>query len=420
MRRQDDRRARRPNRLCEFERIPLETRQGVGVEHNGAARFGRFGLRLQRGEGQRAGRGANAQRRPHDKRIHAAIFKESGEFVRTVADPGHDRGQRRRMSKQRLARRRDGHEPRPRAQGPARGETRGPRMREPARKNQSMAARIFIALRARGREAIFPDRRTIGQGLRPDRGENQFRNAYIGDDRLAAKQSSWQQKMAGLAAKKRDRARGARRRAADLTARAVEAGWNVHRENRLILRAGPFVEAQDGGFRGALKIAGEACAEKRVDGEVRRVQAQRFNREGLAGPGPRGGGRVAAQPVAAPKQAKLNGETPGGQQARGDKSVAAIIARAAKDDNSAGSGDEPLGLPGDRPARLLHQERPRNAGGDRQPVGFGHFRIGQKLWGRCVGRHEENPYQKDNETRCEGGGRFGRRSEARPYSGRGP
>ena len=91
----------------------------------------------------------------------------------------------------------------------------------------------------------------------------------------------------------------------------------------------------------------------------------------------------AASPLSRPRiaeQQQLDPIAALGQDARGDKAVAAVVARPGDDDDPARrTGWRSRHRVGDRAAGAFHQLDAGVPAGDRQPVGLGHFGGGQQL-----------------------------------------
>ena len=100
------------------------------------------------------------------------------------------------------------------------------------------------------------------------------------------------------------------------------------------------------------------------------------------GPGQRRGRlrRIALEPVAIAQQQQPDRIAALGQDARADKAVAAVVARAGDDaDHRRAARAPPRHRVGDRAAGVLHQPDAGRARRDRQAVGLGHFRGGEQL-----------------------------------------
>ncbi len=67
-----------------------------------------------------------------------------------------------------------------------------------------------------------------------------------------------------------------------------------------------------------------------------------------------------------------------GQMARGDKAVAAVVA-GPRHNHHAPARPQRRGSVGDGAAGILHQLDAGHAAGDGEPVGFGHFGIGEEF-----------------------------------------
>ena len=157
--------------------------------------------------------------------------------------------------------------------------------------------------------------------------------------------------------------------------RAVDPARQVDREDRRPAR----VHRLDHRAGRAFDRTREPRPENGVDDEagVRKPGWRcRFDR---AAESPGRLGRIAAQAILAQKAQEPHAEPTLAEQARGDKAVAAVVARAGHDRDR---GPERLaqrsGI-GDRAPRILHEKNPGRAGGDREPIGFRHFLVAQEL-----------------------------------------
>ncbi len=252
-----------------------------------------------------------------------------------------------------------------------------------------MTARIFMAVDARNRETLLPNSRTIGEGFGRDRRQDLISNSDIRDDSSAAMDAARQQQVPRLAAKKSDGACGFYRGATNLPAGTVDAGGNIHGKDRLFRPLRPFIETQDQILGRPIEVARKARAEEPVDHEIGGIEIKFLDGEDLAGPTLGGKRRVAPQPVARAKQSELDGKFLPSEHARGDKAVAAIIAGSAENRDAAMAWEKPRGLPCHRRASLFHQHGTGRAPGDGQPIGFGHFRVGQQLQELSIFKHAE-------------------------------
>ena len=391
VRREHDVPASSPDHLRETENIVFKTRERIGIEDECAGWRAGFSVSAERGPHQGPGFFSHAQPWSHDERVHSGIREEAGEAVRIVAHAGHDRGERRGMDAKRRARSCDRHQPRACTKRAARGKTRGTRLREPAGEDHGMTARIFISFDAWNGECLPPQSRTIGEGFGRDRRQDMFRDSDIRDDSAAAMDAARQQQVPRLAAKKCDGACGDYSGATDSPAGAVDAGGNIHGEDWPFRSPRPFIDTQDQSLGLPIEIAAKARAEERVDRESGRIEIKFLDGEDLAGPILGGKRGVALQAVARAKQSELDGKFLAREQAGGDKAVAAIVARPAKNRDAAVARNKPRGLACHCRAGLFHQHGTGRAPGDGQPVGLSHFGVGQEFWTRGVGQHAQKP-----------------------------
>ena len=140
---------------------------------------------------------------------------------------------------------------------------------------------------------MFPQGRAIGEGLWRDHRKDAGVDSDIGDGRAAAMNAAGQQQMARLAAEECDGAGCVYRGAANLAAGAVDAGRNIHGEDRLLGSPRPFIETQNRGFGGSVEIAGQARAKQRVDRKTGGVEIDVLDAVNIACPVLGGERRVA-------------------------------------------------------------------------------------------------------------------------------
>ena len=238
-----------------------------------------------------------------------------------------------------------------------------------------MAAVVFVTRALRDREIPAPQRRNVLERLGRDLVQHGRGNADVGNRDGAAMEPARQQKMSGFFAEKRDRVRSLYRNAEFGARGAVDAARQVHRIDRRF----PRVDGFDQSARRAFHRTIEARSEQRVDDDLGAGQCSR--RRGSDRPGPllRGARRIAFEPADIAQQHDLDARAALGQEPRGNKTIAAVIARPGdNDDPAAGRMARGHGL-GHGATGALHQLAAGDPAGDRQPVGVGHLRAGQKL-----------------------------------------
>ncbi len=116
---------------------------------------------------------------------------------------------------------------------------------------------------------------------------------------------------------------------------------------------------------------------KRVDDDrgARHVERRRH----LAVPAGGRPGGIALEPVARTDEADPHAHAGGGEMARGDEPVAAVIAGAGDDRHPAPRRMAPQHRAGDGGAGLLHERGSRRSGRDGPPVRLRHLVVGEKL-----------------------------------------
>ncbi len=157
--------------------------------------------------------------------------------------------------------------------------------------------------------------------------------------------------------------------------RAVDPARQVDGEDR----CSASIHRLDHRARRALDRTGKPRPEDGVDDEggVRKpVRGCRFDR---AAEPPRRLGRIASQAIPVPEAQEPHAKSAFAEQARGDKAVAAVVAGACHDDNRSPEFLAQRSGIGNRTPRILHENNPGRAGGDREPIRFRHFRIAQEL-----------------------------------------
>ena len=163
--------------------------------------------------------------------------------------------------------------------------------------------------------------------------------------------------MAGLLSEEGDRDVGFDGDVAQHPARvAVQACGHVDRENRNV----QFVEFESDGFGFVLKLAREACAEHGVDHQFGIAEDSGSDGFETAIPQLGHGGDIAFEIGAAAEHGDANIPAVFLQIARGDKAIAAIVARAAEHQCLART-PMPDGFIGHGAARVLHEREKGNA-----------------------------------------------------------
>ena len=184
--------------------------------------------------------------------------------------------------------------------------------------------------------------------------------------------------MAGFQAEEGDSGSRLDRGPADLAARAVEARGHVDGDHA---PAGPGedVDPLDDRPRLPLDVARQPRAKDRVDdavgvGEVDARRGRNFPWEA------RGRDRrVAAERLAPPEEAELDGIAALGEDAPGDEAVAAVVARPAQNRDPSPRRRDPRHLVRDREAGRLHQPDPRRSGRNGHAIRLAHLGGGQKI-----------------------------------------
>ena len=101
---------------------------------------------------------------------------------------------------------------------------------------------------------------------------------------------------------------------------AVDAGGNIHGEDRSFGALRPFVETLDHRLGGSIEIAGKTRAKQRVDGETNRFEINLLDGADTACPAAGSGRRVAPQTLARAKQTEVDRKALAREQAGGDES----------------------------------------------------------------------------------------------------
>ena len=185
-----------------------------------------------------------------------------------------------------------------------------------------MPARIFVAVDARDRECVTPERRRIGKVARLDGVEHFRRNADIGDRDASAMGASGQQQMRRLLPEKGDRLVRAYGTPHHLPAAAVDAARHIDRNDACAARIDRLHHRRRRAFDRTI----EAGAEQRIDHDVGARESAGRRGLGRALPGLRGFGRVTLQPIALAEQQHPHLQAALGKEPRRDETVASIVA----------------------------------------------------------------------------------------------
>ncbi len=167
------------------------------------------------------------------------------------------------------------------------------------------------------------------------------------------------------------------------TGRAVDAAWQIHRDDWR--RMG--VHRLDQAPRLAFDRPIEAGAEQRIDQEPRALEAPHLGWRDRPLPFGRRLSGIAFQPARIPEQQHLDPVPSIGQVASRHEAIPAVIARTGHYGDPA--ADRVTGDDGrrDRCPGAFHQIHAGYPTRNRQAVGFGHFGGGQNL---KHGRHNDN------------------------------
>ena len=403
MGRQQDRLARPLDSAAQNTGIARKTGQRIGVQHEGAV------LRIapQRLQSEVSGSLSHPCSRAHHEGVLAGIAQDQGEVGGAVAGGQHDGGEMGGVDPQRITRARQRHQPSPDAEGGAGAQTCRARGPGAARKNKSVAARIFVAPYSRDWQKRPPEIRRIGEGLGADRVQHSLWGPDVSQMGFAAENPSGQEKMPGLEA---EEGHGCARhdRGAPHRARiAIKPGGNVDGDHRSPARPRPEIDPLDKGPRLAIEVPGKPCPEEAIDDEASSFQINR--QAGPHRPRPTPGGLSGVPPEAGrlAQQMDPHAKPALPQQPCGDKAIATIVARTAQDHDLAPLRRKPDRAISHRRPRALHQGHAGNASPYGKPVGLRHFRSSQQFQfahGDMMERRrqEGNPYG-DGEAQLRGG-----------------
>ena len=245
-----------------------------------------------------------------------------------------------------------------------------------------------MAVQARPRQIVEPPGGVVLHRIRRYLVEHRIGNADLGQHGFAAMNASRQQQVARLFAKERDRHRRSRRCTADVAGPAVDAARHVDRDNGNPAR----VECLDDRLRRPFDRPRQPGAKDRVDDQLSAVEHRRRQRLDRPTPTRRRLAGIAAQGLDVAKQRQPHLPAAFGQDARRDKTVAAIVARPAQHRDRS-RRPPPRHRIGDGQAGLFHQRAAGDAAGDRQPIGLGHLlRCQERLFAPAFrgDRHRRN------------------------------
>ena len=152
-----------PDCIGQAPQITLETGNCIRVQHH--RRHSR-----QRRQHHLPHLRANASSGPEDRDIAASIGQECRKFLRAVHRTHHHRQTCRRIDRQCLMRRGDGHDARARAQCPPCRKPRRAGRGDAARQHHRVAAPVFVAVELRPRKLVGPELWRVLECSRLDRG----------------------------------------------------------------------------------------------------------------------------------------------------------------------------------------------------------------------------------------------------------
>src|SRR5450432_599694 len=182
-----------------------------------------------------------------------------------------------------------------------------------------MAARVFVALRARQRKCGAPEFRPIDEGGRLDLVQHTIGNPNIGHFDRPTMEPARQQQVAYFFSEERHRVAGVDGNSHDRPGGAVYAARQIDRD--YLTTSGVY--CGNHGARQTFHIAVEAGAKQRIDDDI--AFAERTRRSLLDRPAPALGRdrSIALEPLALADEADAHFITALGQMARRDKPVAA-------------------------------------------------------------------------------------------------
>ncbi len=210
--------------------------------------------------------------------------------------------------------------------------------------------------------------------IRLDRGEAVRLDTDISDLDSAAEFSAREKQMTRLQPEERHRRIGPDRRALRPSARALDATRKVHRQ---YLHAGR-IRRLDQPQRIRLQRQAHARAVERIDQQVRTAQSLRPRQRHHPFEPARCLCRITPQRAALPMQQHGHPIPLLTEEARSDKAIATIVARAGEHQDL-GSHRQCNRGPCDRRTGPLHQLDARHACGYRRGVGFAHLGWGKQL-----------------------------------------
>jgi hypothetical protein len=225
-----------------------------------------------------------------------------------------------------------------------------------------------MALDARLRKRTPPKRRDVCERRGFDPAQHAIRDSDIGDLDCTAMQSPGKKKVPGLASEKRNREFRIDCAAHYRASRTVHATWQIDGHNGC--RSG--IHQTDDVAGRALNIPVEPRAKQRIDDQV--TFGKRYWRWLTYESAPaicRHSG-VTFQALAFPDKANACRQTPIGQIARGNETIAAVVTGTCND-HDATPLQHPAGGFSNSAARILHELDAGDAAGNGQAVSLCHL-----------------------------------------------
>ena len=198
---------------------------------------------------------------PEHQGVEARILQNRVEPFRPVAAPQHDGGEMGRVDPERLRGRGHRHQSGADPERRPRGQPRRACPGCAAGGDQRVAALIFVGGEPGPRQRMIPKVRIVGEEVAALGRQGRAADADIRHLDRAAITPPRHQQMAGLAGGEGHGPGGSDRHAPHLTGIAVDAGRQVHRQNR----PPRSIHALDSEPRRAFEIACEAGAEQSID-----------------------------------------------------------------------------------------------------------------------------------------------------------
>ena len=360
---------------AERVRFAGEAGQRVGVEHDGppARRPG------QRRRDEFAQFGADARAGPERDRAAARVGEQRLEARQAGEGGDHHRGRMRGVDGDRIDRARDRDDSRAGPERRPRGEPGRARLMRRAGEDERRAARIFV--RCVGRGAAARRRQRTGELTKAF---GAMRASTLAGMPMSARRIVPQSDRPGSS-----RWPGFSRKKVTVEVASTAAPRTLPvapsrpegtstATTRPPPRPKPLIRSTIA-RASPVDVARQPRAEDGVDdavgaGKIDVRRGQNLARE--TGGRERG---VAAERLAPPEEAELDGIAPLRQETRGDETVAAVVAGAAQHDDPAARPREARRLVGDRAPGGLHQRDPRGSARDRHAVGLAHLGRGQEM-----------------------------------------